>query len=99
VDTEALVKALDEGILSGAGLDVLEGEELIKEERQVLSPHFSKEHLKTLVQNHILLHRENVVITPHIAFDSYEAFLRILQTTQSNIETFLAGRPQNIVSF
>jgi lactate dehydrogenase-like 2-hydroxyacid dehydrogenase len=28
IDTDALVKALDEGILSGAGLDVLEEEEL-----------------------------------------------------------------------
>lgn len=98
VETEALVQALDEGILGGAGLDVLEGEELIKEERQVLAPNYPTAHLKTLVENHILLHRENVVITPHIAFNSREAFLRILQTTQSNIESTLAGQPQNIVS-
>ena len=36
VDTEALIEALDKKILSGAGLDVIEGEELIKEEKQLL---------------------------------------------------------------
>ena len=34
VDTCALLKALDDGILSGAGLDVLEGEEVISEEKR-----------------------------------------------------------------
>ena len=91
----SLTLALDLGILSGAGLDVLEGEELIKEERQILSQEFSVDRLKTLLQNHILLNRENVVITPHIAFNSREAFLRILETTNSNITAFLAGKPEN----
>jgi D-lactate dehydrogenase len=99
VETEALVTALDQGILAGAGLDVLEGEELIKEERQILSQDFSVDRLKTLLQNHILLNRENVVITPHIAFNSREAFLRILDTTVKNIEAFMAGKPENIASW
>lgn len=97
VETEALVRALDEGILAGAGLDVLEGEELIKEERQILSQNFSVDRLKTLLQNHILLNRENVVITPHIAFNSKEAFMRILETTVNNIQAFLSGKPENLV--
>lgn len=98
VDTDALVWALDEGIIGGAGLDVLEGEELVKEERQLLSKDFSKEKLSTALKNHILLHRENVVITPHIAFDSREALQRILETTVGNIEEFLKGTPTNLVS-
>ncbi len=98
VETEALTWALDQGILAGAGLDVLEGEELIKEERQILSKDFSVGRLKTLLQNHILLNRENVVITPHIAFNSREAFARILETTTANISAFLAGHPENVVS-
>ncbi len=98
VETEALVIALDKEILSGAGLDVLEGEELIKEERQILSKQFSLDHLKTLLQNHILLNRENVVITPHIAFNSKEAALRIIDTTIANIQGFLAGKPENVVA-
>jgi D-lactate dehydrogenase len=98
VETEALVWALDEGIVGGAGLDVLEGEELVKEERQLLSKDFSKEKLATALRNHILLHRENVVITPHIAFDSREALQRILETTVANIAGFLGNSPVNLVS-
>lgn len=97
VETEALALALDQKILAGAGLDVLEGEELIKEERQILSTEYPVDRLKTLLQNHILLNRENVVITPHIAFNSKEAFLRILETTISNIRAFLSGKPDNLV--
>jgi D-lactate dehydrogenase len=97
VETGALVEALDEGRVGGAGLDVLEGEELVKEERQLLSKDFSKEKLVTVLRNNILLHRENVVITPHIAFDSREALQRILDTTAANIRGFLAGAPTNAV--
>ncbi len=97
VDTDALVWALDQGIVAGAGLDVLEGEDLVKEERQLLSKDFSKERLATALRNHILLHRENVVITPHIAFDSREALQRILETTANNISSFLAGTPVNVL--
>ena len=98
VDTGALVWALDEGIVGGAGLDVLEGEELVKEERQLLSKDFPKERLVMALKNHILLHRENVVITPHIAFDSTEALRRILETTVANVVGFLGGAPTNVVS-
>ena len=98
VDTDALVWALDEGIVGGAGLDVLEGEELVKEERQLLEQDFPKERLITALKNHILLHRENVVITPHIAFDSQEALQRILETTVANITGFLHGTPINVVT-
>lgn len=97
VDTEALTRALDSGRLAGAGLDVLEGEDLIKEENQVLSKNFPENKMRTLLQNHILLHRENVVITPHIAFNSREALFRILQTTVDNIRAFRAGTPENTV--
>ncbi len=97
VDTNALVWALDQGRVGGAGLDVLEGEELVKEERQLLENDFPKERLITLLKNHILLHRENVVITPHIAFDSREALQRILETTVSNLRGFLENRPVNLV--
>lgn len=98
IDTNALVWALDEGIVGGAGLDVLEGEELVKEERQLLAADFPKERLITALKNHILLHRENVVITPHIAFDSREALQRILETTVGNLAGFLSHAPLNLVS-
>ncbi len=98
VETEALVQALDKGILSGAGLDALEEENLIKEEKQILSSQFPREKLETLVRNHILLHRENVVITPHIGFYSQEALQRILETTIANLSSFLIHQPSHIVS-
>jgi D-lactate dehydrogenase len=97
VETEALVLALEQGILSGVGLDVLEGEDLIKEENQLLHRDYSQEMLQTMIRNHILLHREDVVITPHIAFNSREALNRILETTVENVQCFLDGTPQNIV--
>jgi len=99
VDTEALLRGLDDKILAGAGLDVLEGEEIFSEEKQLLgNPNASNESLKTALRNLSLLRRPNLVITPHIAFDSLEAVERILDTTISNIKSFFAGHPQNIVN-
>lgn len=93
VDTDALLWALDAGIVGGAGLDVLEGEEAIREERELLSRRFDEERLRSVIRNHILLKREDVIITPHIAFNSREAVERILTTTVENIQAFLEGSP------
>lgn len=98
VDTEALVWALDQGIIGGAGLDVLEGEELVSEEAEILSSAYSVEALASVVRNHILARRDNVVITPHIAFYSREALQRIVNTTIDNIVSFIGGRPLNAVT-
>jgi D-lactate dehydrogenase len=97
VETDALTWALGQGILGGAGLDVLEGEEFISEERELLSRDFPAETMKTLLRNHILMKRDDVVITPHIAFNSREAVQRILETTAENIIGFLDGKPRNII--
>ena len=97
VETEALIEALDKKILSGVGIDVIEGEELIREEKQLLYDPKKLEVLGNLVKDHILLSKDNVVFTPHIAFYSQEALERILDTTVENITSFLAGRPQNLV--
>jgi D-lactate dehydrogenase len=97
VDTEALIDALDNKILAGAGLDVFEGEEVIKEEKQLLYDPKNLEVLTSLVKDHILLSKDNVVFTPHIAFYSKEALERILETTVENIVAFVLGKPQNVV--
>jgi D-lactate dehydrogenase len=96
IETDALVEALDKKILSGAGLDVLEEEEYLLEEKRLLENPETEEHwrrLQTTLKNHVLLHRENVIYTPHMAFYSYEAVQRILETTAENIQGFLAGTP------
>ncbi len=96
VETEAIIWALEQGILAGAGLDVLEEECALKEERELLTKEFLKRcDLKTQLLNHVLLTKENVIITPHNAFNSNEALQEILETTVSNITAFVAGKPIN----
>jgi D-lactate dehydrogenase len=97
VDTDALLKALEDGTLAGAGLDVLEGEQLISEEQEMLRSEQPAAVLRQILRDHILLRRDNVVFTPHNAFNSREALLRILDATIENIRGFLSGAPVNLV--
>jgi D-lactate dehydrogenase len=97
IDTDALVEALESGRVGGAGLDVLEGEELIKEEKQLLQQPLNVERLRMALRNRVLLARDNVVFTPHNAFNSREALVRILEVTLSNLEAFRAGKPMHQV--
>jgi glycerate dehydrogenase len=47
--------------------------------------------------NNPLLKLENAFITPHIAWASTEARLRLLQIAIDNVRAFLSGQPQNVV--
>lgn len=98
IETDALLKALSDGALAGAGLDVLEEECFIREEAQLLSKELAKTcDLKTILENHVLFQQKNVIITPHNAFNSQEALMRILDTTILNIQSFLKNKPINKV--
>jgi D-lactate dehydrogenase len=97
IETEALHYALNTGIFAGAGLDVFEGEELVKEENQMLTKNVPTHKLQALLQKNILLKMENVIVTPHIGFDSVEAVERILETTCDNIDRFYSGNAQYVV--
>ncbi len=97
VDNEALIDALQDGILAGAGLDVLEGEELIEDEMELLDQEVNKDTLETLLEGHVLISMDNVIITPHNAFNTREAIMRIIDTTIDNIVAFINGEPINVV--
>ena len=98
VETQALIMALDKKIISGAGLDVLEEEFFIKEEKELLAKPFQKKcNLKTVLQDHLLIQHPRVLVTPHNAFNSEEALRRILDTTIENIKACLKGKPINLV--
>lgn len=90
VETEAIVRGLNQGILGGVGLDVLEEEGAIADERALLLYGHPEEHdLRTILANHVLIDMPNVIITPHTAFNTQEALQRILNTDIENIKSFL----------
>jgi D-lactate dehydrogenase len=98
VNTQALLRALSEGKVGWAGLDVLDEEPTIREEAELLRSIFRKSHdLETLLADHVLMHMRNVIVTPHIGFDTDEAVRRITETTIRNINSYCRGEPQNVV--
>jgi len=98
IDTRELVKALNNKKVAGAALDVLELESDIKKEARIAAKlTIDQKRLLTLVENNDLLHRPNVIITPHLAFYTEEALYRILETTLKNIKAHLKGRHCNLV--
>jgi glycerate dehydrogenase len=78
INEQDLADALNNGIIAGAGLDVLSAE-----------PPSS---------NNPLLSAKNCIITPHIAWITKEARMRIMDVTVRNIEAFLEGRVVNKVN-
>jgi D-3-phosphoglycerate dehydrogenase len=82
VDEVALVRALQEGRIGGAGLDVFSREPLSLEGHP-LSPLFTM---------------ENVILTPHLTFYTKEAMDRLEHETLERCDEILAGRPVRIKS-
>jgi glycerate dehydrogenase len=77
---EDLEKALDEGLISGAGVDVT-----LPEPPPADGP------LMRIAKRH------NVIVTPHVAWASEEAQQALADQLMDNIESFVAGRPTNLV--
>lgn len=48
-------------------------------------------------KDHPLVGLENCIITPHNAWISFEARQRIMNVTIANVQSFLNGKPQNVV--
>ncbi len=78
VDEQALADTLNNGLLAGAGLDVLS-----TEPPSIHNP---------------LLTAKNCIITPHIAWASFEARQRLMNTVVENVRCFINNKPINIVS-
>jgi D-lactate dehydrogenase len=95
VETEALLGALQSEHLGGAGLDVLEDENLIQNFERVISGDQQK--IKTTLLNEMIINNPNVIVTPHNAFNSTEALQRIIDVTVDNIMKFTKGKIQNEV--
>lgn len=77
INEEDLAQALDEGILRGAGLDVLSDE-------------------TPKLEGHPLVNRRNLIITPHAAFFSKEAFEDMQRISCENIVHFVKGEKENV---
>jgi glycerate dehydrogenase len=80
VDEQALAQALEEGLIAGAGFDVL-SKEPPREGNPLLE-----------------LRLPNFILTPHVAWASDGAMQFLADQLIDNIEAFVGGRPQNLVS-
>ncbi len=84
IDSTALLDALNDGTVRGAGLDVYEEEEEF----------FFEDHSNRVVKDDVLallISKPNVLITSHQAFLTEEALEGIAKTTLSNLDAFFAG--------
>lgn len=98
IDTNALYKALSFGTIKGAGLDVLECEDITKDNNLKFDmDYLDKESIKQILLNHEITKLDNVIVTPHIAYDTQEAKERIRHITTENIHSFFDGNIKNSV--
>lgn len=100
IDTQALVWALDQGIVAGAALDVLEGEVLLPTGTltAVLGENPTSEQTQTVAEDLALIRHPKVIVTPHIAFYTEDSIRSIQEQTAENFRSFFAGAPTNTVA-
>lgn len=97
IDIVALYENLLSGKLRGAALDVLECEYLALSPENIIGD--IKEHHSNCVASALitqkLLGMQNVIITPHIAYNTQESVDTLLETTFNNIRDFHKGVRNN----
>ena len=100
VDPAALLRALSSGRLAGAGLDVIAEEQAFGDEAEIFrqDAQVDPARLRALLADHALVRLPNVLVTPHIAYNTQEAVDRIIETTLGNIEAYAAGAARNVVT-
>ena len=98
IETSALILGFEKGILGGVALDVLEAESEMKNEKRVLFEDGSDaENTKKILENHLLMKMPNVLMTPHMAFNSREALEEIFRITVASLRGFAEGKSVNLV--
>jgi len=99
IQIDALVRAITTGRIRAAGLDVFPQEPLIQDEAEIFrGPAVEADALKALLAYHVLVNAPNVLITPHVAYNTEDALRRLIDMTIENIRAFVAGHPINIVA-
>jgi D-lactate dehydrogenase len=84
--------------LAGAGLDVLEDENLLQHVEKIMTSTDPATKFKTSLINNLIIDHPKTIVTPHNAFNSTEALQRIIDVTLDNITVFTKGKIQNSVS-
>lgn len=98
IDPDALLEALESGIVCQAGLDVLEDEGLLKQSDNFHEKHMLEHDYIVALADHALMHHPNVILTPHSAFNSKESVHNIVDTSIKNIEGMLDKTPVNVLT-
>lgn len=80
VNDADLARALEEGLIAGAGLDVIKKEPMEKDSPLLRIQDSGK-----------------LIVTPHIAWATYEARSRLMDEVYENIKAFLRGEERNVV--
>jgi len=98
VEVEALIEALDEGLLAGAALDVVEGEWVFSDAwRKAMNRALNQEqHRKALLALKLASY-PNVILTPHVAYNTWEAVERIWDAVIATVKK-ITEKPQLIAA-
>ncbi|MCL1902336.1 MAG: hypothetical protein FWG18_01765 [Alphaproteobacteria bacterium] len=90
MDAEALYDALLSGHIGGLAQDVLE----LEFETVTISSAkgLTDEQLRIVLFNKKMMHMDNVIFTPHMAFNSVEATMRIFTSVYETLTAFIDGK-------